>query len=124
MANRIDEQISSLMTTGAQPVQERNLGASAIPKASKSVMIQDINQFFDYYKQSTTLKSASEESQKNSRRRAVFRRVSQNSSPDSWIHPGIEARNFGRKALAEFESESKEYIGKITEAVLTELNIL
>jgi hypothetical protein len=32
-----------------------------------------------------------------------FRRVSENSDPDSWIHPGIEAHNIAQKALDSFD---------------------
>lgn len=32
-----------------------------------------------------------------------FRRVSENSDPASWIHPGIEQRNLAEKALADFD---------------------
>lgn len=36
-----------------------------------------------------------------------FRRVSDNSDPNSWIHPGFEARNFSDKAFERFQVDAE-----------------
>jgi hypothetical protein len=45
----------------------------------------------------------------------TFRRVSKNSAPGSWIHPGFQARDLMSKAVASYET-------KISEVIATSLN--
>lgn len=48
-----------------------------------------------------------------------FRAVSDNSDPDSWMHPGIEARNLSDKAMDNFNVESE--LGRIIDGFLSNM---
>jgi len=50
-----------------------------------------------------------------------FRRVSDKSDPDSWIHPGFEERNFMDKALDEFSAHEEEVVGNAINSELSKL---
>lgn len=50
-----------------------------------------------------------------------FRRVSDNSDPASWIHPGFEPRNFAEKALQ--ETDIPKTIGRAVDKFLSRTNL-
>lgn len=50
-----------------------------------------------------------------------FRRVSDNSDANSWIHPGFEAKNLAEKALGEFEGQISTITSKAIDDILNNL---
>lgn len=50
-----------------------------------------------------------------------FRRISTNSDPMSWIHPGIEARNFAEITLANFESQIPHEVDMAIDGFLSQI---
>jgi hypothetical protein len=53
----------------------------------------------------------------------TFRRVSLNSHPDSWIHPGFEERNLAGKALDKFKPDIGDIVGNTIDDFLDDLGL-
>lgn len=49
-----------------------------------------------------------------------FRRVGENSDANSWIHPGMEARNFAEKALDRLDTVMEQELTKSMDAALSQ----
>lgn len=90
--------------------QGESLSASEIPAAyqtpttRQSVIISSINKVFDEYVAKTSQYEGLIRSQKTyesatSSQYNTFRKVSAKSDPNSWVHPGFEAKNFSEKGL-------------------------
>jgi len=85
-------------------------------QSSGQSVIGSINQVFDYYRGRTGSKISEPA-------RSVapnFRRVGQNSSPESWIHTGIAARQYGKKALEITKARQEKTITNIALKILKE----
>lgn len=72
-----------------------------------SSRLQQVQQLAGRTAQQHQSRSSSEETR--------FLRVSNKSNPESWIHPGFQARDFGGKALNRLYSESDNLVNEIVE---------
>jgi hypothetical protein len=84
------------------PEQYRNLGVR------KELYRRDDEKIFHSYQHKSSIYEGVTKKERNGggSMYVSFRRVSNNSSPESWIHSGIKARALGREALETFPIES------------------
>lgn len=54
----------------------------------------------------------------------VFRRVSDNSDPSAWMHPGFRAVNFAEKAYKEVEKDMDVIVENVCTEVLNDMGVL
>jgi hypothetical protein len=95
---------TSTQSSGFAASQSFLKNKSSIPT---STMMTSINQVFDMYKQKSQIRDSNPSPASRSGN-VQFRRVGQNSDPSSWIHKGLQARNFKDKALARFVTEQQD----------------
>lgn len=98
-------------------------GSFAIPKTRDKVEIPKSKTFESYTHKSSiyegitkTKDSVTGQTSTNS-----FRRVSLNSSPNSWIHPGIEAKNIAELSLDNFENKIEPIMTRAIDNALSAL---
>ena len=115
MPREINEIVRNLLPTKTTPQGNKtnggNLKFSSIPEQYQipktRVAFSDIKTMKTYpeYTHQNSIYEGMVRNEKDYENRtqstyATFRRISDNSSPESWIHRGITARNFAQKALA------------------------
>jgi len=109
-ANIIDGEGNSIQRAEALTNDEIPLQYQT-PSTRASVTIASINKVFDSYTAKTNIYEGMIRNQKTYQEASqstynTFRRVSKNSSPDSWIHPGFTAKNLLDKGLANVDEDT------------------
>lgn len=124
LSSKINDLILSARAGGdsSANIPSENKGSSTIPKSSSSVIIQDINQVFNYYKGRS--KSNSETAIPTRVANPIFRRVGENSKPSSWQHPGIIAHKLGLKALEKLKQEQDMIVENVVGGILKEKGLI
>lgn len=91
----------------------------AIPKTRKSVITK--SKVFEEYQNKFSIYSGIQKKKDQTGRGTYvsFRRVSENSDPDSWIHSGISERNLAEKAIGKMDIAST--VDNLAEKYIEEL---
>jgi len=120
----IDVNKALLKVTEEDP--DASLGASdipgeyAIPKIRKEIKLFDGSLAPEYQNKSSIYSGLKVQKNPSGGSQVIsFRRVSDNSDDNSWIHTGIEARNLADKALREVKLD--EVVGDVIDVFLNEL---
>lgn len=95
-----------------------------LPKTRAGVSVVQTQKTFDEYKNKSSIYQGLSKIQDNVTGQNIymnFRRVSSNSDVNSWIHTGINAKNFADKALQRLESKIGEITGDGIDAALSDL---
>lgn len=105
----VKKQESRLTTMGGAVRQGKGLPASQIPAEfaipRTRAMIVEKNKTFEEYKHKHSIYEGIQRAQKTYQsatqgQYVSFRRASNNSDPNSWIHKGFQARNFAERAMS------------------------
>ena len=93
------------------------------PTTRESVTIQSINKVFDAYTSKTALYEGLVRNQKSYEEATqgtygTFRRVSEYSSPRSWIFPGLTARNLADQAISNTDEDI--IVNNVVDKILSE----
>jgi len=84
----------------------------------KSIKLPEAKSFKEYQHKHSIYEGVSKRKDKGTGQNTYgsFRRVSENSDPDSWIHPGFEAAHISDRVLADFDVPQE--VGRIIRAYL------
>lgn len=90
-----------------EPLEKYDLkgtSASIRQPQKKSIKMPESKSFKEYQHKSSIYEGVSKRTDKATGQNTYgsFRRVSSNSAPESWIHPGLEAQHIAEKALENF----------------------
>lgn len=86
--------------------QGEYLNKNNVPKELQNYGIrEEMSNYPEYKHKSFDYEGLRHSTKENHGQYEMFRRVSDESDPDSWIHPGFEAKNFMEKALQEIQIE-------------------
>ncbi len=104
--NIAKEKVISPISNRSQGIKKEELPTGfEIPKVRAAIVIPESKGFAEYQHKSSIFqgiyKSKDEVTGQNTY--GSFRRVSDKSDPNSWIHPGIQAKNLMEKTLDRFE---------------------
>lgn len=90
-----------------EPLQKydlKNVSSSLRQPQKKTVKMPENKSFKEYQHKSSIYEGVSKRTDKSTGQNTYgsFRRISENSSPESWVHPGLEAHHIAEKALENF----------------------
>lgn len=99
----------------------KNVSASLKTPQKKSIKMPESKSFKEYQHKSSIYEGVSKrtDSATGQNTYGSFRRVSESSNPESWIHPGLEAQNIADKAIANFNLPQE--VGRILDRFLSKL---
>ena len=97
-----------------------------IPKTRQAIEATPTNSRYEEYVNKTSIFAGLvkiQDSVTGQNTYMTFRRVSDKSDPNAWIHPGIEKHDLTGKAMTELESHLEEELQSATNDILNQLGI-
>lgn len=104
-----------------QPLQQKEIPQQFRQPQKKMIQLPESKSFVEYQHKKSIYEGISKQKDSVTGQTSYksFRRVSDNSQENSWIHPGIEAHNISDKVLSEFNVEV--IVGRALDTFLSQL---